>query len=194
MICKRCKSATAIISLPSHNTGFCENCFRDFFSAQVARGIETGKLFTHEDRILVALSGGKDSLSLMLELSRQGYDVTGLHIDLGIPGSSEIVRGVIERFCGKHGFKLIVKEMAKEGLAIPLVKQRLKRPSVPPAARSNGTISTRRRLKKASPPLPPGTTSTTRSPACSATPSAGTSAICRIRARASTGKTASPAR
>ena len=51
-----------------------------------------------------------------------------LHIDLGIPGSSEIVRGVIERFCGKHGFKLIVKEMAKEGLAIPLVKQRLKRP------------------------------------------------------------------
>ena len=128
MICKRCKSATAIISLPSHNTGFCENCFRDFFSAQVARGIETGKLFTHEDRILVALSGGKDSLSLMLELSRQGYDVTGLHIDLGIPGSSEIVRGVIERFCGKHGFKLIVKEMTKEGLAIPLVKQRLKRP------------------------------------------------------------------
>lgn len=128
MICKRCKSATAIISLPSHNTGFCENCFRDFFSAQVARGIETGKLFTHEDRILVALSGGKDSLSLMLELSRQGYDVTGLHIDLGIPGSSEIVRGVIERFCGKHGFKLIVKEMANEGLAIPLVKQRLKRP------------------------------------------------------------------
>ena len=128
MICKRCKSATAIISLPSHNTGFCENCFRDFFSAQVARGIETGKLFTHEDRILVALSGGKDSLSLMLELSRQGYDVTGLHIDLGIPGTSEIVRGVIERFCGRHGFKLIVKEMAKEGLAIPLVKQRLKRP------------------------------------------------------------------
>jgi Predicted ATPase of the PP-loop superfamily implicated in cell cycle control len=40
---------------------------------RVARGIETGKLFTHEDRILVALSGGKDSLSLMLELSRQGY-------------------------------------------------------------------------------------------------------------------------
>ena len=128
MICKRCKSATAIISLPSHNTGFCEDCFRDFFTAQVARGIETGKLFTHEDRILVALSGGKDSLSLMLELSRQGYDVTGLHIDLGIPGTSGIVRGVIERFCDKHGFRLIVKEMEKEGLAIPLVKQRLKRP------------------------------------------------------------------
>ena len=128
MICKKCKSATAIISLPSHNTGFCETCFREFFSAQVARGIETGKLFTHQDRILVALSGGKDSLALMLELSRQGYDVTGLHIDLAIPGSSDVTRAVVERFCARHGFKLIVKEMAKEGLPIPLVKQRLKRP------------------------------------------------------------------
>lgn len=128
MICKRCKSATAIIALPSHNTGFCEACFHDFFSAQVARGIETARLFTHEDRILVALSGGKDSLGLMLELSRQGYDVTGLHIDLGIPGSSEVTRGVVERFCAKHGFRLIIKEMEKEGLAIPRVKARLKRP------------------------------------------------------------------
>lgn len=128
MICKRCKAATAIISLPSHNTGFCENCFRDFFSRQVTRGIENEKLFTHDDRILVALSGGKDSLALMLELSRQEYNVTGLHIDLGIPGSSEAARAVVERFCARHGFRLIVKEMTREGLGIPLVKQRLKRP------------------------------------------------------------------
>ena len=62
MICKRCKSATAIISLPSHNTGFCENCFRDFFSAQVVRGIETGKLFTwkRHEHCLVLVGYDKD--------------------------------------------------------------------------------------------------------------------------------------
>ena len=76
----------------------------------------------------MALSGGKDSLALMLELSRQGYNVTGLHIDLGIPGSSAAARGVTERFCAKHGLRLMVKEMATEGLAIPLVKARLHRP------------------------------------------------------------------
>lgn len=194
MICKRCKSATAIISLPSHNTGFCENCFRDFFSAQVARGIETGKLFTHEDRILVALSGGKDSLSLMLELSRQGYDVTGLHIDLGIPGSSEIVRGVIERFCSKHGFKLIVKEMAKEGLAIPLVKQRLKRPICSACGKIKRHYFNKTALEEGFTALATGHNLDDEIAACSATLSAGTSATCRIRARASTGKTASPAR
>lgn len=127
MKCKRCK-ATAVVALPSHHTGFCEACFRDFFARQVRRGIESHQLFTHDDRVLVALSGGKDSLALMLELSRQGYDVTGLHIDLGIPGSSAVARGVVERFCARHGFSLIVKEMEKEGLAIPQVKERLRRP------------------------------------------------------------------
>lgn len=127
MKCKRCK-ATAVVSLPSHNTGFCAECFLRFFSKQVEKGIKDHNLFTHEDKILVALSGGKDSLALMLELGLQGYDVTGLHIDLAIPQSSPQSRGVVERFCAQHGFPLIVKEMEKEGLAIPLVKQRLRRP------------------------------------------------------------------
>ena len=127
MKCTRCKS-TAVVALPSHNSGFCESCYLDFFTGQVEKGIRRQSLFTHEDRILVALSGGKDSLALMLELSRLGYDVTGLHIDLAIPGSSEQARAAVEAFCARHGFALQVKEMAAEGLAIPLVKARLHRP------------------------------------------------------------------
>lgn len=125
--CKICK-ATAVVALRSHNAAFCPDCYLKFFARQVEKGIEGQKLFTRDERILVALSGGKDSLALMLELSRQGYDVTGLHIDLGIPESSPVARGVVERFCAKHGLKLMVKELAAEGLAIPLVKERLNRP------------------------------------------------------------------
>ncbi len=127
MKCKVCKEV-AVVSLRSHHAGFCATCFLKFFERQVERGINGPKLFTKEDRVLVALSGGKDSLALMLELSRQGYNVTGLHIDLSIEGSSNVTRAVVERFCEKHGFELIVKEMAAEGLAIPLVKAKLKRP------------------------------------------------------------------
>ena len=127
MKCKRCQS-TAAVALPSHHAGFCPTCFLEFFSRQVERGIASQQLFTHDDRILVALSGGKDSLSLMLELSRLGYNVTGLHIDLGIPDSSPKARGVVERFCTRHNLRLIVCDMASEGLAIPLVKERIKRP------------------------------------------------------------------
>ena len=127
MKCKICKQ-TAVVGLRSHHAGFCAPCYLNFFSRQVETGIRSPGLFTHDHRVLVALSGGKDSLALMLELSRQGYNVTGLHIDLSIPGSSEVTRKVVERFCAQHGFELMVKEMAVEGLAIPAVKARLKRP------------------------------------------------------------------
>lgn len=127
MKCTRCK-ATAAVSLPSHHAGFCPGCFLDFFRGQIEKGIRKQSLFTHDDRILVAISGGKDSLALMLELILMGYDVTGLHIDLAIPNSSAQARMAVERFCEKHGLPLIVQEMAAEGLAIPLVKQRIRRP------------------------------------------------------------------
>ncbi len=127
MKCKICKEQ-AVVSLRSHHAGFCPKCYLQFFSRQVEKGIRKQKLFTHDDRILVALSGGKDSLALMLELANQGYAVTGLHIDLAIPESSPATRAVVERFCAKHNFSLIIKEMAAEGLAIPLVKKRLQRP------------------------------------------------------------------
>jgi uncharacterized protein (TIGR00269 family) len=127
MKCTRCK-ATAVVALPSHNAAFCPECFLDFFSKQVDKGIREHGLMTKQDKVLVALSGGKDSLALMLELGRQGYDVTGLHVDLGIPESSPAARGVVERFCEKYGFPLIVRDMVKEGLPIPEVKAKLRRP------------------------------------------------------------------
>lgn len=127
MKCTVCKEE-AVVALPSHNSGFCPKCYLDFFSRQVEKGIRRGKLFTHEDKILVALSGGKDSLSLMLELHLQKYNVTGLHIDLDIPNSSPAARKAVEDFCHKHGLKLMVKEVAEEGLSIPLVRRHIRRP------------------------------------------------------------------
>ena len=127
MKCTRCK-APAVVALPSHNAAFCPECFLDFFSKQVDKGIREHGLMTRQDKVLVALSGGKDSLALMLELGRQGYDVTGLHVDLGIPESSPIARGVVDRFCEKYEFPLIVRDMVKEGLPIPEVKAKLRRP------------------------------------------------------------------
>jgi len=127
MKCRVCK-AEAAVSLRSHNTAFCEKCYLEFFRRQLLRGIESQKLFTPSEKMLVALSGGKDSLSLMLELAELGYNVTGLFIDLAIPGSSETARQKVEAFCQKHGLRLQIVDLAREGLAIPLVRKTLKRP------------------------------------------------------------------
>lgn len=127
MKCKSCR-AQAVVGLPRHHAGFCEEHFLVYFTRQVEKAIRRQKLFTFEERILVALSGGKDSLSLMLQLHELGYDVTGLHIDLGIHESSVKARSKVEAFCDRHGLRLMVREMAAEGLPIPLVKEHVKRP------------------------------------------------------------------
>ncbi len=127
MKCSICKDV-AVVKLRAHNSAFCRKCYLEFFSRQVARGIEKEGLCTHDDRILVAVSGGKDSLSLLYELVHQGYDATGLFVDLGIPVSSQAARATVERFCGERSLPLIVKEMAGDGLAIPDVKEAVKRP------------------------------------------------------------------
>jgi len=127
MKCKRCK-ALAAVALPSHHTGFCPECFLKYFADQVERGAHKHKLFDHSDKILVALSGGKDSLALMQVLTDLEYDVTGLHIDLGIGDSSKAARGFVTAFCEKRGLPFHVLSTAEYGLAIPDVKAVVKRP------------------------------------------------------------------
>jgi len=125
MKCRRCK-APAQVKLPSHNTGFCPDCFFRFFSGQVARAIKDHAMIAPGERVLVALSGGKDSLALAHELKEQGCDVTGLHVYLGIPGSSDASLAHIRAFCEPRGIPLLVHSTPDDGLAIPEVKEALK--------------------------------------------------------------------
>ena len=127
MKCRRCKEP-AVVALPSHHTGFCAECFDVFLLRQAERSIKKHNLLRPGDSILVALSGGKDSLALMHILHRLGYEATGLHLDLGIEHSSESARASVEDFCGRHGYPLIVHEFASQGIPIPLVRKIVKRP------------------------------------------------------------------
>ena len=67
-----------------HKLALCEEHFLEWVLEQTQRAIKRYKMFNRGDKILVAVSGGKDSLSLWDVLLRLGYDVEGLHINLGI--------------------------------------------------------------------------------------------------------------
>jgi uncharacterized protein (TIGR00269 family) len=79
--CGRC-GAKPVIELRRHNVAFCKDCFVHYFRQQVTRAIHDEKMFAMDERILVAISGGKDSLALWEVLDAQGYQTTGLHIEL----------------------------------------------------------------------------------------------------------------
>jgi hypothetical protein len=82
------QEAAAAVDLPSHHSAFCPDCFFLFFRRQVTEGIRKLRLLSPGDRVLVCVSGGKDSLVLWDLLMELGYRTEGLHIDLGIEGYS----------------------------------------------------------------------------------------------------------
>ena len=85
MKCRKC-GATAVINMRQHKLALCEEHFLEWILKQTQRAIEKYRMFGPDDRILVAVSGGKDSLSLWDVLLRLGYQAEGLHIHLGIDG------------------------------------------------------------------------------------------------------------
>ncbi len=119
MKCKRCRRADAAVDLPSHHSAFCPDCFFVFFRRQVVEGIRKFRLLLPEDRVLVCVSGGKDSLVLWDVLMELGYETEGLYIDLGIEGYSERSREKVLAYSESRGKTPIVVELEKEGIPIP---------------------------------------------------------------------------
>ncbi len=112
MKCRICRE-TAVIALPRHNSAFCKEHFLDFFKRQVQRAIREFRMFSRKDRILVCVSGGKDSLTLWHILHELNYDTTGLYIDLGIGEYSKRSRRLCEDMAKSLGRELKVVEFSK---------------------------------------------------------------------------------
>lgn len=117
MKCSRC-GGRAEIKLRQHNAAFCRACFVPYARKHVQRSIEKQKMFTVDEPVLVAVSGGKDSLALWEILVELGYQATGLHLALGIGGYSERSTVVTEEFARARGLELITVSLRDQGLAV----------------------------------------------------------------------------
>jgi uncharacterized protein (TIGR00269 family) len=83
MKCRRCREP-AVIELRRHNAAFCAPCLIHHCQEQVRRAIEEFEMMRPDEKVLVAVSGGKDSLGLWDILLALGYRAEGLYIGLGI--------------------------------------------------------------------------------------------------------------
>lgn len=128
MKCTRCK-APAEVELRQHNAGFCRPCFVFYFQRQVERAIAKEHMFTPDERILVAVSGGKDSLALWDVLIELGHQTTGLHLSLGIGTYSDQSTARTVAFAEARGLPLIIVPLADDGLAVPEIASLTRRPA-----------------------------------------------------------------
>ena len=108
-----------------HKLALCKEHYIEWVPEQVERFITKYKMFTHDDKVLVAVSGGKDSLALWDILNRLGYQADGLYLGLGIDGGinySHESQRLTEKFAQEHNLKLHVVDIEKEyGHSIPVL-------------------------------------------------------------------------
>ncbi len=83
MKCRVCRGP-AVIDVRRHNANFCAEHFLRLCRDQVAKAIRRFDMLADGDRVLVAVSGGKDSLAVWDLLTELGYAADGFYLGLGI--------------------------------------------------------------------------------------------------------------
>lgn len=105
MKCRVCRGP-AVIDVRRHNANFCADHFLRLCRDQTAKAIEEFSMLAPGDRVLVAVSGGKDSLALWELLTELGYEADGFYVGLGIGGYSDRSGAAVRAFADARGYRL----------------------------------------------------------------------------------------
>ncbi|MCX8172056.1 MAG: adenine nucleotide alpha hydrolase family protein [Archaeoglobaceae archaeon] len=124
MKCRKC-DGKAVANLRAYRIALCANCYIEFYKKLVNRSISRHGIFRKDDRILLAVSGGKDSSAMASVLREIGYSFEMLHIDLGIGEYSVESRKKVEELAKLLSVKLNVVELKEYGFTISSVKGRV---------------------------------------------------------------------
>ena len=124
MKCRKC-GQKAVVNMRQHKLALCKDDYLEWLPEQTERFIRKYMMFTHDEKVLVAVSGGKDSLSLWDLLLRLGYRADGLYIGLGIDGGtgySDASYLRTRQFADRHKLTLHVVDVEEEyGQTIPVL-------------------------------------------------------------------------
>lgn len=125
--CRVCRQP-AIIDLPRHNANFCAEHFLELCRRQVTKAIDHWGLLERDDKVLVAVSGGKDSLAVWDLLVELGYQADGLYVGLGIGDYSDTSAEYARNFAAARGLHLIEINLRGEyGYDIPTAAKATRR-------------------------------------------------------------------
>jgi len=117
--CRVCR-APAVLDIRRHNAAFCRDHFVKHCAEQVRRAIKDHDMIRSGERVVVAVSGGKDSLALWDLLVDLGYRPDGLYLGLGIGEYSEASGHAARSFARDRDLELHEVDLADDfGYDIP---------------------------------------------------------------------------
>ena len=104
MKCDRCENV-AVYSRKYSGESLCSECFSNAILRKTAKTISKYSMIQNGELVCVAVSGGKDSLSLLHILSKMSknhnFKIHAITIDEGIPGYRDEALGIVKDFCTK---------------------------------------------------------------------------------------------
>jgi tRNA-5-methyluridine54 2-sulfurtransferase len=117
--CRTCRGP-AVVDVRRHNAAFCRDHFLHHCEEQVRRAVHSHRMLEPGERVLVAVSGGKDSLALWDLLRRLGYEADGLYLGLGIGEYSDESGTYARAYADEHGLRLVEIDLAADvGFSVP---------------------------------------------------------------------------
>ena len=104
----------------------CRDCFIKYYEKKVYNAIMKHGMLRGAGRVAVAVSGGKDSMSLLAAMNRlisekfPSIKLIAIHINLGIEGYSKRCQEIVENVCEDLGVKHVIYDLSsREGYRIP---------------------------------------------------------------------------
>ncbi|MDG7022739.1 MAG: TIGR00269 family protein [Nitrososphaerota archaeon] len=109
MDCSRCRAHPAYYTRRYSGESLCPGCFVGSVVEKVGRTVADHRMLRRGQRVGVAVSGGKDSLSLLKVLhDLGGYDLVALTVDEGVEGYRDEAIEHVKTVCGGLGVDLVL--------------------------------------------------------------------------------------
>ncbi len=128
--CVVCGKRASIV-IERARVGFCEEHFIEYYERIIKRTLKRNGF--SGGRVLVAVSGGKDSMALLYALNKLkddlGIEIMALHIDLGIDNYSIESRRAVEKLLKELDIKYIIVSVKDYlGVSIPEAVKFVRKP------------------------------------------------------------------